>query len=132
MVRFVASIEQPADPVMDFIMCSLSAVTDTHIMHWTTDRYSQHQALGEFYDGLSDLIDEWAEAFMGKAGVLTKFPTQCSIMDGDPIVYLRAYLVKVETYRRMAGFPQDTALQNIVDEIVALTQTTLYKLTRLN
>jgi hypothetical protein len=47
-------------------------------------------------------------------------------------VYLRAYLVKVETYRRMAGFPQDTALQNIVDEIVALAQTTLYKLTRLN
>jgi hypothetical protein len=132
MVRFVASVEQPADPVMDFIVCALSAVTDTHIMHWTTDSYSQHQALGEFYDGLSDLIDEWAEAFMGKAGVLTKFPTQCSITDGDPIVYLRGYLVKVETYRRMAGFPQDTALQNIVDEIVALTQTTLYKLTRLN
>lgn len=132
MVRFVASVEAPADPVMDFIMCSLSAVTDTHIMHWTTDSYSQHQALGEFYDGLSDLIDEWAEAFMGKAGVLTNFPTQCSIMDGDPIVYLQAYLVKVETYRRMAGFPQDTALQNIVDEMVALAQTTLYKLTRLN
>lgn len=130
MVKFIASVEAPSDPVMDFVVCSLSAVTDTHVMHWTTTKYSAHQALGEFYDGLSDLIDSWAEAFMGKAGVLTQFPTQCSITDGDAIVYLRGYLVKVETYRRMAGFPQDTALQNIVDEIVALTQTTLYKLTR--
>lgn len=131
MVKFVASIEQKTDPVMDFLMCSLGAITDTHIMHWTTDSYAKHQALGDFYDGLQDLIDSWAEAFMGKAGVLTAFPTQCTVTDGDPLRYLRDYLVKVDTYRRSTGFPQDTALQNIVDEMVALAQTTIYKLERL-
>lgn len=131
MVKFVASIEQKTDPVMDFVMCSLGAITDTHIMHWTTDSYAKHQALGDFYDGLQDLIDSWAEAFMGKAGVLTAFPTQCTVTDGDPLRYLRDYLVKVDTYRRSTGFPQDTALQNIVDEMVALAQTTIYKLERL-
>lgn len=131
MVRFVASIEQPTDPVMDFVMCSLRAVTDTHIMHWVSTSYAQHQALGEFYDGLNDLIDQWAEAFMGKSGVLTKFPSTADVVSSEPIPYIRNYLDEVAVYRRMAGFPQDTALQNIVDEIVALTQTTLYKLTRL-
>lgn len=131
MVKFVASIEQKADPVMDFVMCSLGAVTDTHIMHWTTNSYAKHQALGDFYSGLEDLIDSWAEAFMGKAGVLTAFPTQCTVTNGDPLAYIKAYLVKVEAYRRAATFPQDTALQNIVDEMVALAQTTIYKLERL-
>lgn len=131
MVKFVASIEQKTDPVMDFVMCSLGAITDTHIMHWTTDSYAKHQALGDFYDGLQDLIDSWAEAFMGKAGVLTAFPTECTITNGDPMRYLKDYLVKVDTYRRSTGFPQDTALQNIVDEMVALAQTTIYKLERL-
>lgn len=131
MVKFVASIEQKTDPVMDFVMCSLGAITDTHIMHWTTDSYAKHQALGDFYDGLQDLIDSWAEAFMGKAGVLTAFPTECTISNTEPLAYLREYLVKVDTYRRAATFPQDTALQNIVDEMVALAQTTIYKLERL-
>lgn len=131
MVKFVASVEQKADPVMDFVMCSLSAVTDTHIMHWTTESYAKHQALGEFYSGLEDLIDSWAEAFMGKAGVLTGFPTDCTITNSDPLIYLKAYLDEVAVYRQSPGFPQDTALQNIVDEIVALTQTTIYKLQRL-
>lgn len=131
MVNFVASIEQKADPVMDFVMCSLSAITDTHIMHWTATTYSKHQALGEFYSGLEDLIDKWAEAFMGKAGVLTAFPSECTVSKGDPLAYIKGYLVKVEGYRRAPGFPQDTALQNIVDEMVALGQTTAYKLERL-
>lgn len=131
MVKFVASVEQKADPVMDFVMCSLGAITDTHIMHWTTDSYAKHQALGDFYDGLQDLIDQWAEAFMGKAGVLTAFPTQCTVSNTDPLSYLRDYLMRVDMHRRAAGFPQDTALQNIVDEMVALTQTTIYKLERL-
>ena len=131
MVKFVASIEQKADPVMDFVMCSLRAVTDTHIMHWTTESYAKHQALAEFYDGLDDLIDSWAEAFMGKAGVLTGFPTDCTVTNGDPLAYINEYLGKVEAYRRAPGFPQDTALQNIVDEMVALAQTTTYKLKRL-
>jgi hypothetical protein len=131
MVQFVASIEKKADPVMDFVMCSLSAITDAHIMHWTANTYSKHQALGEFYDGLSDLIDQWAEAFMGKAGVLTAFPNQSTVTVGDSLPYMRAYLVKVEAYRRAPGFPQETALQNIIDEMVALAQTTIYKLERL-
>jgi hypothetical protein len=59
MVKFVASIEQKADPVMDFVMCNLSAVTDTHIMHWTANTFSKHQALGAFYSGLEELIDSW-------------------------------------------------------------------------
>lgn len=38
-----------------FAMCMLNAVTAGHIHHLTTDSFSQHMALGDFYDGLDDL-----------------------------------------------------------------------------
>ena len=132
MVNFVASVEQTGnDPVMDLVCCLLQGVTDTHIMHWTTNSYSEHQALGEFYDSLSDLTDQWVEAFMGKYGVLTQFPAVMSSESAKPILYLKAKRDKITEYRYAPKFPKDSELQNIIDEIVAQIDTTLYKLTRL-
>lgn len=132
MVNFVAKVEKAgSDPVMDFVCCLLQGVTDTHIMHWTTSSYSEHQALGEFYDSLSDLTDQWVEAFMGKYGVLTKFPAVMDSSSSMPVMYLQAKRKQVAAYRTTDQFPQDSELQNIIDEIVSLMDSTLYKLMRL-
>ena len=132
MVNFVASVEQSgSDPVMDFVCCLLQTATDTHIMHWTTGSYSEHQALGEFYESISDLTDQWVEAFMGKYGVLTKFPAIMESASAMPVMYIQAKRKQVAEYRATDKFPKDTELQNIIDEIVALMDTTLFKLTRL-
>ena len=37
-------------------------------MHWQTFSYEKHKAYGKIYENLVDLIDEFAEACMGKHG----------------------------------------------------------------
>ena len=129
MVKFTASIEQKADPVMDFTMCLLNSVTTGHILHLQSRSYSQHIALGAFYDGIGDLVDSFVEAFQGKYGLLTKYPATAELMpDMNPIDYLEYLKTDVETLRRANGFPQDSELQNITDEIAQLIDSTLYKL----
>ena len=129
MVKFTASIEQKADPVMDFTMCLLNSVTTGHILHLQSRSYSQHMALGTFYSEIGDLVDSFVEAFQGKYGLLTKYPATAELMpDMNPIDYLEYLKTDVETLRRANGFPQDSELQNITDEIAQLIDSTLYKL----
>jgi hypothetical protein len=130
MVKFTASIEakQP-DPVMDFTMCLLNSVTTGHILHLQSRSYSQHMALGAFYDGIGDLVDSFVEAFQGKYGLLTKYPSTAVLMpDMNPIDYLEYLKNDVQTLRRANGFPQDSELQNEIDNIANLINSTLYKL----
>ena len=129
MVKFTASIEQKADPVMDFTMCLLNSVTTGHILHLQSRSYSQHMALGAYYDGIGDLVDAFVEAFQGKYGLLTKYPTSAGLMPNvEPTVYLTYLSDEVATLRRADGFPQDSELQNEVDNIANLINSTLYKL----
>ena len=39
-----------------------------HILHWETRVFSQHKALGKFYDELTELLDTFVETYMGKYG----------------------------------------------------------------
>ncbi len=56
MVKFRAEAAQ-SDPVMQFVMCLLHSVTNAHILHFQSLSYSQHMALGAYYDEVSDLVD---------------------------------------------------------------------------
>ena len=131
MVKFTASIQEisKADPVMDYVICLLNSVTTAHILHLSSRSYSQHKALETFYTEIGDHVDDFVEAFQGKYGLLTKYPTNADLMpDADPIVYLEYLKVEVSTLRKENGFPDDSELQNITDEIMLLIDSTLYKL----
>ena len=131
MVKFTASIQEisKADPVMDYVICLLNSVTTAHILHLSSRSYSQHKALETFYTEIGDHVDDFVEAFQGKYGLLTKYPTNADLMpDADPIVYLEYLKVEVSTLRKGNGFPDDSELQNITDEIMQLIDSTLYKL----
>ena len=41
------------------------------ILHWQTDSYAQHKALGSFYENLLDLTDDLAEMVQGAHGLIT-------------------------------------------------------------
>lgn len=105
--------------VATFVMFLLRSSVDTHLMHWETDSYAKHVALGEYYDGIVERTDELAEAMMGRHEKL-KFGA------GDPVEYLEKMQRFVEESRK--HLPQETELQNIVDEIAQLIDSTLYKL----
>lgn len=121
------SVEKQSDPVMQFTMCLLHSVTNAHILHLTTKSYAEHKALEDYYTEVGDLVDDFIEAFQGKYGLLHDF-TADYVLPGQPIEYLTYLKDEVATLRKSEKFPQDSELQNSVDEIAQLIDSTLYKL----
>lgn len=121
------SVEKQSDPVMQFTMCLLHSVTNAHILHLTTKSYAEHKALEDYYTEVGDRVDEFIEAFQGKYGLLHDFTADYAL-PGQPIEYLTYLKDEVATLRRSEKFPQDSELQNSVDEIAQLIDSTLYKL----
>jgi len=129
MVKFTASVEAKADPVMDFVCCLLNSVTTAHILHLSSRSYSQHKALQKFYENIGDRADDFIEAFQGKYGLLTKYPATAALFpEQDPVTYLTYLSDEVSMLRKANGFPQDSELQNEIDNIANLINSTLYKL----
>lgn len=130
MKRYTASIEaqhKGPDPVMDMVMCLLHSVTNAHILHLSTTSYAAHQALGNFYEEMGDLVDSFVEAFQGKYGLLTDYKAEYDLPP-EPIAYMTYLKTEVEKLRRAPNFPQDSELQNEVDNIANLINSTEYKL----
>lgn len=97
----------------------------SHNFHLQTKSYSSHKALNSYYDDLLDLIDEFVETFQGQYGILTGYENiQITPID-DIISYLedavKIFIIGGEALK-------ETHLKNIIDEIVATTFRTLYKL----
>lgn len=111
-----------------FAATLLHSATNTHFFHWSTDSYSKHVALAEYYDEIVELTDSFVESYMGKYGKITSFPSAYH-QPKDPVKYLQSLQRFVQDAR--GDLPQDTELQNIVDEIADLINTTTYKLVNL-
>ena len=117
------------EEVSEFVATLLHSSTVTHFMHWSTDSFAKHMALGEYYAEIIELVDQYAEAYMGRYEQLKKFPDEFHL-EKDPVKYLDNLKDFVEEARK--ELPQDTELQNLVDEIADLINSTLYKLRFLN
>lgn len=115
-------------PAAIFALMLLHEVTNAHLLHWATNSFSEHEALGEFYDGLNGKADAYVEAYMGKYGQLKidGYPEVYSLPNGDCVVHLQDFSNNVKKVRGM--LPQDSELNNLVDEIADLIDGTLYKL----
>ena len=113
------------DEMAEFASALLHSSTVTHFMHWSTNSYAQHKALAKYYEGIIDLTDQLVEAYMGRYEQLKKFPSEFHNAD-DPVKYLegiKSFVAEARTH-----LPQDTALQNLIDEIADLINSTVYKL----
>jgi DNA-binding ferritin-like protein len=103
----------------------LHSATNTHFFHWSTDSYAKHKALAKYYDSIVNLTDTFAESYMGKYGKFTAFPSVYH-QPKDPIRYMESLQSFVKEARQ--DLPQDSELQNIIDEIADLINSTTYKL----
>lgn len=121
--------EEMATNCANFVITLMHSVTGAHIMHLQTRSYAMHQALGEFYSAIGDLADELAEGYQGKYGLITGYPDGFDV-PANPVEYLIGLAEYIET-NRYNDF-EDSYLQNIIDEILKLVYSTLYKLTKLS
>ena len=114
-----------------FVSALLHSSTAAHFLHLSTKSYSEHKALGGFYEDILDLADKYAEAFQGHYGII---PLSAYIDDfkvqKDAKTYIKGLLQFAKGLRK--ELPDDPDLQNIHDEIVGLIAATLYKLENLS
>jgi DNA-binding ferritin-like protein len=108
-----------------FVATLLHSATNTHFFHFTTDSYSRHKALQKYYEAIVDLTDNFAESHAGKYGKFTAFPSVYH-QPKDPVKYLESLQNFVADARQ--DLPQNSELQNIIDEIADLINSTTYKL----
>jgi hypothetical protein len=112
--------------VADFISTLLHSGTITHFMHLATDSFAVHMALGAFYTEIIERTDDFAEAYAGCYEKIKTFPENFHNAK-DPVRYMESLKDYVEKNRK--AMPKESELQNIIDEIAALIDSTLYKLT---
>lgn len=93
--------------------------------------YAKHQALGAFYESIIELADSLAEAYQGRNGIIKDIPLLENEFPGDIVTSIKNQLKWLESNRYKAVTKDETALQNIIDEIVSLYLSTLYKLQNL-
>lgn len=93
--------------------------------------YAKHQALGAFYESIIELADSLAEAYQGRNGIIKDIPLLENEFPGDIVTSIKNQLKWLEANRYKAVTKDETALQNIIDEIVSLYLSTLYKLQNL-
>ena len=108
-----------------FAATLLHSSTNAHFFHWSTDSFSKHMALGEYYDGIVELTDAYVEAYMGCYDKITTFPNVYH-QPKDPVKYLQSLQSFVKEARQ--DLPQDEQLCNLVDAIADLIDSTTYKL----
>jgi len=100
----------------------------THSVHLNTRSYAKHKALGGFYGKVIDLADDLAEAYQGRHGLIGPITLHSAKKTNNVVEFLEDSLKDVEEMRYKVCDKDDTAIQNIIDGIVDLYLSTLYKL----
>jgi len=97
-----------------------------HNVHFQTKSYSLHKALNSFYDDILDLADTFVETHQGQYGILSGHEKidVSAITDSEIESYLKDC---AEIFSLGRDSLKDSHLKNIMDEVVALTYRTLYK-----
>jgi DNA-binding ferritin-like protein len=112
----------------EFILTLLHAVTNTHILHFRANTNAVHEQLGEFYTNLSDLVDKLAEAMQGRTNKKLEFPVQYYPPAATPMEELMMLRDYVDEERNGQDIPQNSEIQNLIDEIAAQIDSTINKL----
>jgi DUF1680 family protein len=75
-----------------------------------------------------DLADKFAEAYQGRHGLIGPISLHSARKTSNITEFLEDSLKEIEDMRYKVCDKSDSALQNIIDEIVELYLSTLYKL----
>lgn len=91
--------------------------------------FARHEALGKYYEGILDFIDDIIEIYQGQYGIVENYDVidTSSTKSKEPIAYFEETAEYIKHARKCIK-DEDTHMHNIIDEIVALIYKTLYRL----
>ena len=107
----------------------LGLIGQIKLFHFSTMKYSTHKTLDEFHENLSDLVDKLLEVYIGHFNKQPLEIFEINMKATTDITYLNSYLEnerKVINGIRNKTFKANTQIQNILDEIIALFDRTIY------
>lgn len=125
-----AVIEVPQVTIGEFFLKLLHAATNGHLLHLQTKSYSEHKALQKYYEGLPDLVDSIIEEWQGAYQMIVEYPAIYETPNSDAlteVTAVRDFLVK---NRAIVG--DYSSIQNSVDNLMSLLDSTVYRLTFLD
>ena len=112
----------------DFVGMLFLARDVTHSVHLNTRSHAKHKALQKFYENIIDLADGFAEAYQGRHGLIGPISLMSAKKTGNIVEFLKDQLEEIEKGRYDVCEKDDTPLQNLIDGIIELYLSTLYKL----
>ena len=112
--------------IQQFVGLLFASRDYAHKAHLNTDSFAEHMALNGFYDGIIDLADSLAEAWMGRKEEKIGDIPVINAPKGNPLAVMKRLLTVVQDTRDFCS--DDTVLSNIIDEIEQLYSSTIYKL----
>ncbi len=101
-----------------------------HLEHWHTKSFSQHSALGDFYDGVLEALDTLVEAHQGLSGLVQvgELPAQPKVKAIVPHLESDMEWIAANRAKITEKMP---ALDNLLQDIEAHYLHALYKLNHL-
>jgi len=119
------------EPYGLFIGTLMQSRNQAHIYHLQTNSFAAHLALQGYYEGIIPLVDGLVESYQGRYGILRGYSMLNQIKEDDnAVLYFEGLCKFVETIRTKV--PQDSFIQNEIDNVVNLLESTKYKLKFLN
>jgi len=111
-----------------FVSTLLHSATLTHLMHFKSKSYSEHVALGAYYDEIPELVDGLVESIQGAyETIIDPYPAMFGNGNNDdPLAYMISLRNYVRDYRQQ--MPHDSEIQNEIDNVANLLNATVYKL----
>lgn len=110
----------------------LSSQTQTHIFHLQTESYAEHKALQKYYEGIDPLVDALVEDYQGEHDIVKGYSSfkMVEYSGADNVIkYFDELRDNVNKLRSSVG--DYSNLQNQIDNVVTLINTTQYKLKKL-
>jgi len=121
----------------EFVSYTMSFLNNIQVFHWQTQSYAEHEALGEYYESLTDLNDKLVESWQGNQNTRLKF--------SEGPYSLENYFSKEETKNKINEFKNQVTqlsgfvaelnesnsfddIENILEEISEVNSRTLYLL----
>lgn len=100
-----------------------------HWSHWRTKSYSQHQALGAFYDDVIEAVDALVEAHQAVHGLVGDVPAP-SAKGSEVLPVLRSDAEWIEQNHEKIC-EGNRAIANLIDGVTGVYLRTIYKLENL-
>jgi DNA-binding ferritin-like protein len=112
----------------DFVGILFLARDVTHSVHLNTRSYAKHKALQKFYESIIDHADSFAEAYQGRHGLIGPISLMSAKKTSNVTEFLESQLAEIESVRYDVCEKTDSSMQQLIDNIIELYLSTLYKL----